>query len=86
MHVLGHSVLGHKDYGGLLETCRYYRLGQREVVNVSEDTCQLVRACAEPAACLKVLLTLTMEIVITQSSRAAGALMHGSVLLASKRA
>ena len=30
--------LGHKDYGGLLETCRHYRLGQGEVENVSEDT------------------------------------------------
>jgi hypothetical protein len=26
---------GHKDYGGLLETCRYYRLGQGEVENVN---------------------------------------------------
>jgi hypothetical protein len=29
-------VLGHRNYGGLLETCRYYRLGQGE--HVSEDT------------------------------------------------
>ena len=28
------GVLGH--YGGLLETCRYYRLGQGEVKNVIE--------------------------------------------------
>ncbi|MEW3450088.1 hypothetical protein QOZ67_30985, partial [Pseudomonas aeruginosa] len=35
--------LGHRDYGGLLETCRYYRIGQGEVENVSEDTYQLVR-------------------------------------------
>ena len=33
---------GHKDYDGLLETCVYYRLGQGEVENVSEHTCQLV--------------------------------------------
>ena len=31
------GVLGHRDYGGLLETCRYYRLGQGEVENISED-------------------------------------------------
>ena len=36
------GVLGHRYYGGLLETRRCYRLGQREVENVSEDTCQLV--------------------------------------------
>jgi hypothetical protein len=36
--------------------------------------------------CLKVLLTLATESVITQSSGTAGALMHASVLLASKRA
>ena len=36
--------------------------------------------------CLKVLLTSVMESVITQSSATAGALMHGSVLLTSKRA
>ena len=35
------NFLGHRDYVGLLETCRYYRLGQGEVENVSEDTCQL---------------------------------------------
>ena len=35
--------------------------------------------------CLKVLLTSVTESVITQSFRTAGALMHGSVLLASKR-
>jgi hypothetical protein len=33
-----HDVLGHQDYGGLLETGRYYRLGQGEVENVSEYT------------------------------------------------
>ena len=27
--------LGHRDYGGLLETCRYYRLSQGEFENVS---------------------------------------------------
>jgi hypothetical protein len=31
----------------LLETCRFYRLGQGEVENVSEDNCHLVRACSE---------------------------------------
>ena len=36
--------------------------------------------------CLNVLLTSAAESVITQSSRTAGALMHVSVLLASKRA
>ena len=41
------GVLGHKDYGGLLETCRHYRLAQGEVENVSENTCQLVNACSE---------------------------------------
>ena len=35
--------------------------------------------------CLRVLLTLAMESKITQSSRTAGALMRGSVLLASKK-
>ena len=35
---------------------------------------------------LKVLLTSATESVITQSSGTAGAVMHGSVLLASKRA
>ena len=36
------------DYnGGLLETRRYYRLGQGEVQNVSEDTCQLVSTFSE---------------------------------------
>jgi hypothetical protein len=44
---LGPSFLGHKDYGGLLETCRYYRLDQGEVENIREDTCQLVCACFE---------------------------------------
>ena len=39
--------LGHGDYGGLLETSRYYRLVQGEVENVSEDTCQLFCACFE---------------------------------------
>ena len=34
--------------------------------------------------CLKVLLTSATESVITQSSRTAGALVHASVLLASK--
>ena len=41
------SVLGHRDYGGLLETCCYYRLSQGQVENVSEDSCQLVSACLE---------------------------------------
>ena len=41
------GVLGHRDYVGLLETCRYYRLGQGQVENVSEDTCQLVCECSE---------------------------------------
>ena len=27
--------LGQRDYGGLLETCKYYRLSQGEVDNVS---------------------------------------------------
>jgi hypothetical protein len=66
-----HGILGHRDYGGLLETCRYYRLGRGEVENVSEETCHLVNA-------------LRTESVITQSFRTAGALMHGSVLLVSK--
>ena len=35
--------LGHRDYGGLLEICRYYRLGQGEVDDVSENICQLAR-------------------------------------------
>ena len=35
---------------------------------------------------LKVLFTLATESVITQSSRTAGAVLHASVLLASKRA
>ena len=39
------SVLGHRDYGGLLESCRYYRLGQGHDENISEDTCQLVSTC-----------------------------------------
>ena len=30
-------VLGHRDYGGLLETCWYYRLNQGHVEDVSED-------------------------------------------------
>ena len=38
--------LGDRDYGGLLETFRNYRLGQGEAENVSEDTCQLVHAHA----------------------------------------
>ena len=41
------SGLGPRDYGGLLETCCYYRLREGEVENVSEDTCQLVSTCAE---------------------------------------
>jgi hypothetical protein len=41
------GVPGDRDYGGLLETCRYYKLGQGEVENDSEDTCQLVSACSE---------------------------------------
>ena len=41
------GVLGHRDEGGLLETCCYSRLGQGQVENVSEDTCQLVSACSE---------------------------------------
>jgi hypothetical protein len=41
------GVLGHRNYGGLLETCRYFRLGQELVENVIEDTCQLISACSE---------------------------------------
>jgi hypothetical protein len=41
------SVIGHMDYGGMLETCLYYRLRLGEVENVSEDNCQLVSACSE---------------------------------------
>ena len=41
------NVLGHRHYGGLLKTCWYYRLGQGEVENVSEDACQLVSACSQ---------------------------------------
>jgi hypothetical protein len=41
------GIVGPRDYGGLLETCCYYRLRQGEVENVSEDTCQLVSACSE---------------------------------------
>jgi hypothetical protein len=41
------GVLGHRDYGGLLETCKYYRLGHAEVENVSEDTCQMFSTCSE---------------------------------------
>jgi hypothetical protein len=40
------GVLGHKDYGGLLETCMYYRLGLGEDENISEDICQLVSVCS----------------------------------------
>ena len=46
---LGPSFLGHRDYGGLLETCRYYRLNQGEVENVSEDTCQLTTRPVNPS-------------------------------------
>ena len=41
------SVLGHRDYGDQLKTCWYYRLGQGEIENVSEDSCQLVSACSQ---------------------------------------
>ena len=84
-------VLGHRDYGGLLETSWYYRLNQGHIENVSEDTYQLVSTRpgnpAGPAplcllTCLKVLLTSATEIVVTQSSGTADALMHASVLLA----
>ena len=44
------GILGHRDYGCLHETCRYYRLGQGEVENVSEDTCQLISTCVEYAS------------------------------------
>ena len=40
-------TLVHRDYGGLLETCRYYRLDQGEVENVSEGTWLLVSAYSE---------------------------------------
>jgi hypothetical protein len=32
------GVLGHRDYGGLLETCWYYRMGQGEVENLSGES------------------------------------------------
>ena len=46
---LGRFTFTFLDTGtvGLLETCMYYILSQGEVENVSEDTCQLVRACSE---------------------------------------
>jgi hypothetical protein len=45
------SVLGHRDYGGLLETYWYYILSQGLVENVSEDASQLVSACSEYTSC-----------------------------------
>ena len=51
------GILGHRDYSGLLETCRYYRLGQGEVENVSEDTCKrmlgvlIIRLALRPCEC-----------------------------------
>jgi hypothetical protein len=41
------GILGYRDYGGLIETCRYYRLGQGEVENVSKDTCTAENGCAD---------------------------------------
>ncbi len=76
---------------GISTTCWYYRLGQGEAENVSENTCQLVSACPEytswqsvwPCSLLNVDLfkglTLAMESVITPSSGTADALMHASV-------
>ena len=67
-------VLGHRDYGGLLDACWYCRLNQGHVENVSEDTCQLPGSPGNPSGpaallmltCLKVLLTSATESVITQ--------------------
>ena len=44
------GVIGHRDYGGLLETCRYYRLVRGEVENAYDcDTasqhCPFVVIC-----------------------------------------
>jgi hypothetical protein len=36
------GVLGHRDDGGLLKMSSYYRLGQGEVENASENNRQLV--------------------------------------------
>ena len=89
------SVLGHRDYGGLFETCWYYRLSQRQVENISEYTCHLLSACSEYTSRKSVGLvnvdlfkglTSATESVITQSSVTADPVMHTSVLLASKRA
>ena len=42
------SVVIYAGYlGGLLKTFWYYRLGQGEVENVSEDTWHLVSACSQ---------------------------------------
>jgi hypothetical protein len=38
------SVIEHRDYCGLLETCWYYRFGHRQVENVGEDTLALAQS------------------------------------------
>ena len=43
-------------FGGLLEICTYYRLGQEEAENVSEATRQLVSACSEYESWQSVLI------------------------------
>ena len=53
------GVLGHRDYGNLIETCWYYRLGQGQVGNFSEDTGQrmlgvhilVIRLALQPCEC-----------------------------------
>ena len=74
-HFMATDVSATGGYGGLLETCWYYRFGQGQVENVSEhlpvgQTLASWSARARstrpgnppgPATCLKVLLTLAME-------------------------
>uniref|UniRef100_A0A4W5PKT1 Chromosome 8 open reading frame 34 n=1 Tax=Hucho hucho TaxID=62062 RepID=A0A4W5PKT1_9TELE len=43
------SVLEHRDYGGLLETCWYYRLSQGQVENPSPSHSNLSSSCCNPS-------------------------------------
>ena len=91
------ALLG--DYGGRLEKVGFAdRVRDRLKISVKTlaswsvydlSTCPgilSVPAALRMLSCLKVLLTSAMESEITHSSGTAGALIHDSVLLASKLA